>query len=130
FAALTRAMGQMLAWLAEHDADELAETTAPFFPDVARDVLASAFERYRQAGIWARTPDVSRQGFARLGEGLLSGGFTPRMQVYEGCVAQGLGSPASSGSPAHDNSIQTERAIMGAWGGRLATSGRTRCFAR
>ena len=91
FAALTRAMGRMLAWLAEHAGEELAETTAPFFPDVARDVLASALERYRQAKIWARTPDVSRQGFARLGQSLLSGGFISRMPVYEECVEQGVG---------------------------------------
>ena len=46
--------------------------------------------RYAEAGIWARTPDVSRQGFARLGECLLSGGFISRMPIYEDCVDQSL----------------------------------------
>src|SRR5215813_3070099 len=59
-------------WVVKHSAEELAEVTADFFPDIARDILVSSLRRYQQAGIWARTPDVSRQGFARLGESLLS----------------------------------------------------------
>jgi len=65
----------MQSWLAEHGAEELAEVTAPFYPDVARDLLVGSLRRYREAGIWARTPDVSRPGFMRLAESLLSGGY-------------------------------------------------------
>ena len=35
----------MLAWLAAHDAGELAAATATFYPDVAPDVLAEALAR-------------------------------------------------------------------------------------
>jgi NitT/TauT family transport system substrate-binding protein len=90
FAAMTRAIGRMQGWLAEHGADELAEITAPFFPQIERYILVSSLRRYAGAGIWARTPDVSRQGFARLGECLLSGGFISRMPIYEDCVDQSL----------------------------------------
>jgi hypothetical protein len=41
--------------------------------------------------MWMPTPDVSRQGFARLAESLLSGGYISRLPVYEDCVEQGLG---------------------------------------
>jgi NitT/TauT family transport system substrate-binding protein len=88
---MTRAIRRMQGWLSQHDAEELAELTAPFFPDVARNILVSSLRRYGQAGIWARTPDKSRQGFTRLGESLLSGGFISRMPTYEDCVDQSLG---------------------------------------
>ena len=91
FTGMTRAIRRMQGWLSQHDAEELTELTAPFFPDIARNILVSSLRRYGQAGIWARTPDMSRQGFTRLGESLLSGGFISRMPTYEDCVDQSLG---------------------------------------
>jgi NitT/TauT family transport system substrate-binding protein len=88
---MTRAIRRMQAWLTQHDAEELVKITAPFYPDVAHNILASSLRRYSQAGIWARAPDISRQGFTRLGESLLSGGFISRMPTYEDCVDQSLG---------------------------------------
>ena len=90
FAAMVRATGRTLAWLADHSADELAEAVASFYPDIPREVLASSLRRYRDADLWARTPDVSRQGFGRLAESLKSGGFISRMHSYEDCVEQTL----------------------------------------
>jgi len=90
FAGMAHAMRHMQAWLTEHDAEELAELTAPFFPQIAHDVLASSLRRYRDAGLWARTPAISREGFTRLAESLLSGGFISAMPRYEDCVAQEL----------------------------------------
>jgi NitT/TauT family transport system substrate-binding protein len=86
FAALTRAMRLMQDWLAHNDAAKLAEAVAPFYPDVERDVLTSAMDRYRQGSLWSRSTDVSRQGFARLGASLLSGGYIGRAPVYADCV--------------------------------------------
>jgi NitT/TauT family transport system substrate-binding protein len=86
FAGMIRATQHMQTWLAEHSAEELAEVSAPFFPDVARDLLVSSLRRYRDAGIWARTTEVSRAGFTRLAESLLSGGYISRMPSYEDCV--------------------------------------------
>jgi NitT/TauT family transport system substrate-binding protein len=91
FAALTRAMRRMQDWLAENDAAKLAQAVAPFYPDVARDVLTSAMDRYRQGGLWSRSTEVSRLGFARLGESLLSGGYIARAPVYADCVEETLG---------------------------------------
>src|SRR5262245_55366139 len=90
FAAMTRAMRHMQHWLAGHSGDELAEVVAPFFPKIPRDVLASSLGRYLHAGIWSRTPDISREGFARLGESLLSGGFISRRPSYDDCVERSL----------------------------------------
>jgi NitT/TauT family transport system substrate-binding protein len=91
FTGLTRAILQMKGWLAEHGAEELANITAPFFPDTPRDILVSSLRHYGQAGLWTCVPDVSRQGFTRLAECLVSGGFISRMPSYEECVDQSLG---------------------------------------
>ncbi len=90
FAKMVRAIAHTQAWLAEHSAEDLAEITGSFFPDVARHILVHSLRRYRQAEIWASTPDVSQRGFARLAESLLSGGFIARMPTYADCVDQSL----------------------------------------
>ena len=69
---------------------KLAEAVAPFYPDVERDILTSAMARYRQGGLWSRSTEVSRQGFARLGESLLSGGYIARAPAYADCVDETL----------------------------------------
>jgi len=91
FAAMVRATRRTLAWLAEHSAEELTDAVASFYGDVPRDILASSLARYRQAGLWARTTAVSREGFARLADSLKSGGFISRTYAYEDCVDQSFG---------------------------------------
>jgi NitT/TauT family transport system substrate-binding protein len=90
FAGMTRAVQHMQSWLAGHTAEDLAEVAAPFYPDVARECLVSSFRRYRDAGIWSATTEVSRAGFARLAESLVSGGYISRVPSYENCVDQGV----------------------------------------
>ena len=91
FAAMVRATAHMESWLATHEAGELAAAVASYYPDNARDVLADALGRYRRAGIWAATPDMSPEGFRRLAESFLSGGSLSRMPRFEQCVAQNIG---------------------------------------
>jgi len=91
YAAMTRAMRSMQAWLAEHSGDDLAEVVAPFYPHVAPDILADSLRRYRAGGIWSSTTDMSRQGFARLGDSMLSGGYIAKPPVFADCVDQSLG---------------------------------------
>ena len=93
FTRVLRATAEMQNWLVSHSADELAEVTKSYFPGIARDILASAFARYRDGEVWAQTPDFSKAGFTRLGECLLSSGFLSRPPVYEECVNQCLRAP-------------------------------------
>ena len=88
FAALVRAVGRMQEWLAANGAGELASVTAHYYPDVAPDVLTEALARYAAAGIWAIKPEMSREGFRRLGECFVSGGGLSRPPLFEACVAQ------------------------------------------
>lgn len=90
FAAMVRAVRRMQSWLSDHGTEELAAVVAPFYPNVASDLLASSLRRYHDAGLWARSPKVSREGFARLSASLLSGGFISRIHAYEDCVDESL----------------------------------------
>ena len=90
FEAMVRATRRTLAWVAEHSAEELANAVAPYYPHVARELLASSLQRYRDAGLWGHTPELSRQGFARLADSMKSGGFISRLYAYEDCVDQSL----------------------------------------
>jgi NitT/TauT family transport system substrate-binding protein len=86
FAAMTRATAKMLQWLYANPPEQLAAAVASFFPDVPPEVLASSLRRYRDAGLWAREPVMSRQGFVRLAQSLHSGGFISRVPGYDQCV--------------------------------------------
>jgi NitT/TauT family transport system substrate-binding protein len=90
FAAIVRAVRRMQSWLSDHGAEELAAAVAPFYGDISSGLLVSGLRRYHDAGVWARSPEVSREGFARLAAGLLSGGFLARIPPYEDCVDQSL----------------------------------------
>jgi NitT/TauT family transport system substrate-binding protein len=90
FAGMTRAIRHMQIWLAEHTAEEFAEVTAPFYPEVKREFLVSSLRRYGVAGLWPNTTAVSRAGFARLSVSLHSGGYITHMPYYEDCVDQSL----------------------------------------
>ncbi|MFV0297012.1 MAG: ABC transporter substrate-binding protein [Hyphomicrobiaceae bacterium] len=87
FAAMTRAIARMQAWLGAHGADELARIVAAYYPDIAFADLAAAYRRYADAGLWSKTPEVSRAGLDRLARSLKSGGFITSIPPYEDCVA-------------------------------------------
>jgi NitT/TauT family transport system substrate-binding protein len=90
FAAMIRAVATIEHWLYANGAETLAEATASFFPDVSQEMLSRSLKRYWDAGLWARNPVMSRQGFDRLGRSFLSGGMLSRLPVYEECVEQSL----------------------------------------
>ena len=68
----------------------LAAAVGPFYQGLAEDILVNSLQRYRDAGLWATRPEVSRGGFARLAASLLSGGFVSRIHSYDNCVDQSL----------------------------------------
>src|ERR1700688_2046107 len=88
FVAMTRALAKMEQWLYANSAEELAKAIAPFFPNLPNELLVSSLQRYRDAGLWARSPVMSKQGFNRLGLSFVSGGLLQRPPVYEDCVEQ------------------------------------------
>jgi NitT/TauT family transport system substrate-binding protein len=89
-AAMTRAIAKLEQWLYVNSAEKLAEATAAFFPDIPYELLLRSLRRYQDAGLWAREPTISRQGFDRLGQSFLSGGALDRLPVYDACVVSEL----------------------------------------
>jgi NitT/TauT family transport system substrate-binding protein len=69
----------------------LADAVASYYPHVTRELLASSLQRYHDAKLWAHTPELSREGFARLADSMKSGGFISRLHAYEDCVEQSFG---------------------------------------
>jgi NitT/TauT family transport system substrate-binding protein len=90
FAAMVRAIAHMQAWIVAHGGEGLATVTAPFFADVAPDLLADALRRYGDNQVWAVAPDMSQAGFARLAESFVSGGALSRPPNFDACVAPRL----------------------------------------
>lgn len=88
FVAMTRALAKMEQWLYANSAEELGNAIAPFFAHVPKDILVPSLQRYRDVGLWARNPAMSKQGFDRLGLSFVSGGLLQRSPVYENCVEQ------------------------------------------
>ena len=90
FVAVTHALAKMQQWLYAHSGKELAEAVASFFSHVPQELLVRSLQRYLDAGLWARDPAMSKQGFERLGSSFLSGGSLKRSPVFENCVDVGL----------------------------------------
>lgn len=86
FAALTRALQKLQDWIATQGPTELARVTAPFFPEVPAPLFRASIERYYRDGVWARHPEVSRSGFARLSHSLHAVKFIASPMEYESCV--------------------------------------------
>ena len=87
FEAMIRAVERFGPWLDAHGPVELARVVATFYPDLSQDVLASAFTRYRDVGLWTCRRAVSRAGFARLALSMRDSGFVRSLPAYEDCVA-------------------------------------------
>ena len=87
FEAMIRAVERFTPWLQAHGPAELARVVAPYYPDLAQDVLVSSFTRYRDAGLWTCRRAVSRAGFARLALSMRNSGFVHSLPAYEDCVA-------------------------------------------
>jgi NitT/TauT family transport system substrate-binding protein len=86
FVEMTHALAKMQQWLYGHSGKELAEVVASFFSDLPQELLARSLQRYLDAGLWARDPTMSIQGFERLGSSFLSGGSLKRSPAFEKCV--------------------------------------------
>jgi NitT/TauT family transport system substrate-binding protein len=82
----TRAIYRTQRWLASQDAQTIAETIAPDFRDIDREVLARAIERFKKQDTWAHDPLLRRPGFDYLQEILQTGGFIKKTHRYEDLV--------------------------------------------
>ncbi len=94
FLLMVRALARTLAWVHNVDAATLAEAVAPFFPDVPLVRLTAVCARYQELGIWGASPVLPREGYQRLLESMVTGGFVNPGTPYEVAVDNSLATEA------------------------------------
>jgi NitT/TauT family transport system substrate-binding protein len=72
---LVRALHRTQKWLFAQPVEALADAVQSYFPALPPARLGAALARYKALGIWGRTPILPRDGYERLKDGLVSGGF-------------------------------------------------------
>jgi NitT/TauT family transport system substrate-binding protein len=93
FRLLVRGLYRTQKWLHAEPAEALAEMVQSYFETVPRPRLVAALGRYKALGIWGRTPMLPRDGYDRLKDGLVSGGFVKGTR-YEVAVDNSLAEEA------------------------------------
>jgi NitT/TauT family transport system substrate-binding protein len=72
---LVRGLYRTQKWLWAQPVEALAEVVLGYFPAVPPSRIVAALARYKTLGIWGRDPILPRDGYERLKDGLVSGGF-------------------------------------------------------
>ncbi|HYM73188.1 MAG TPA: ABC transporter substrate-binding protein [Stellaceae bacterium] len=98
FRRLVRGLYRTQKWLHHAPPKALAEVVRSYFPDVPQPRLVAALARYQALGIWGRTPILPRDGYDRLKDGLVSGGFVKGTD-YEIAVDNSLADEAVAEDP-------------------------------
>ena len=89
FRRMARAMRRTQQWVASEPPRSLAAAIADYFPDLDRSVLTRSLARYKEQGVWASDPRLSRGGVravaARAARQRFSeaGGAVRRMRRYQ-----------------------------------------------
>ena len=83
---LVTAIQRTQEWLHSRSAPEIAAAISSFFPAIDPGVLTGALARYQSQSVWGRDPVLPEDGFDRLQQGLVSGGFIRRPTAYAACV--------------------------------------------
>ena len=84
--AMANAVQDALTWAHEHSGREIAEQVGKYFPDLDRDRLAGAVDRYQHFGVWGTDPVLPLEGFVRLKSALIADGFIVSDIPFESCV--------------------------------------------
>lgn len=82
----TRALARGQQWVAEHSAQEVANTIAPHFADTELPLLESAVARYQRIGAYCPDPVLREEGFARLQDVMMQAGELDTPAPFEAIV--------------------------------------------
>jgi NitT/TauT family transport system substrate-binding protein len=89
-AGMVRAIAATEKWVAGASGREIASGIASYFKDVPPAILEAACTRYKALGIWNATPILPREGYDRLRDSLVSGGFVSPGTPFETAVDNSL----------------------------------------
>jgi NitT/TauT family transport system substrate-binding protein len=84
--AFLRAYTRCLEWIAASGAATIAETLAPFFPDVDVKALAASIAGYKALGCWKTTPEIPRSEYDQALEVFEWNKLITRRHRYEDVV--------------------------------------------
>ena len=87
---MVRAIAATEKWVAVASGADIAGAIAPYFTDVPPPILEAACTRYKGLGIWNETPILPRDGYDRLRDSLVSGGFVSPGTPFETAVDNSL----------------------------------------
>jgi len=87
---MVRAVARTEAWVAKASGADIAGAIAGYFTDLPMPILDAAFTRYKSLGIWNETPILPREGYDRLRDSLVSGGFVSPGTPFEAAVDNSL----------------------------------------
>ena len=87
-----RAYRKARAWLLATPAAKVAETEAPFFPEIDRAVLASTIAYYQKLGCWTPHVEITRPAYEAALDVFLHAGLITKRHAYEDVVAAPPGS--------------------------------------
>jgi len=87
---MVRAIANTERWVAGASDADIAGAIAPYFTDVPTTILEAACSRYKALGIWNATPILPREGYDRLRDSLVSGGFVSPGTPFETAVDNSL----------------------------------------
>jgi NitT/TauT family transport system substrate-binding protein len=91
---MVRAIAASEKWVASASGADIASAIASYFTDVPMPILQAACARYQALGIWNATPILPREGYDRLRESLVSGGFVSPGTPFETAVDNSLAKEA------------------------------------
>ena len=69
----TNALYRGMLWVHAEEAQRVAESLAPHFPDTPPETLVSVVNRYKEQGSWAPNPVVDPSHFERLQDVMIDG---------------------------------------------------------
>lgn len=100
FVRFTRAAIRAQRWIAGATAAAIADVIAPAFPDIPPALCARVVDRYLRQGTWTTPIAIAREGYGRLHDLLLEGGFIRTAHRYEDLVDTGIAARALASLPA------------------------------
>ena len=77
-----------LDWLAGANANQVTEAVAPFFPDIAPELITRAIARYQSQQTWPSNPHLGHPQFEGLQDILVAAGMVKERQAYEKVVTE------------------------------------------
>ncbi len=71
-----------LTWLQDSEPTTVGEIVAPFFPDVAKELIVRSVTRYKDQETWPADPHLEEPEFEGLQDILVDAGMVKRRQAY------------------------------------------------